>query len=101
MAQTLMQERRVLGLADRRMFRRGGRRAEHRLALDIGPIVACALCGVRAAAICSFEYDGGQPMTMYRCARCGHIDRRVDRSVIRDVSDTSVTAALDPHASAG
>jgi len=77
MAQTLTQERRVLGLADRRMFRRSGRRAEDGLALNIGPTVACVLCGVRAAAICSFEYDGSQPMTIYRCARCGYIDRRV------------------------
>jgi hypothetical protein len=80
MAHTLTQERRVLGLADRRMFRLGGRRAEDGLVLDIGPIVACALCGVRAAAICSFEYEGSQPMTMFRCARCGHIDRRVTAS---------------------
>jgi hypothetical protein len=70
-AQIMAPERRVYGIGDRRVFRRGGRRADDHLALTIGPIVICALCGVRTAAICSFEYERGQPVTVYRCRRCG------------------------------
>jgi hypothetical protein len=75
---TMAAERRVSGLADRRMLRRGGRRKDDAdpdsWELDLR--LACEACGTGWASISSFTH-GGQPMLCIACPRCGHIERLV------------------------
>jgi hypothetical protein len=73
---TIVHERRVSGLGDRRMLRGGGRRQDDHDPWELDLRVACEACGAGWASISSFTY-GGQPTLCFACPRCGHLERRV------------------------
>jgi hypothetical protein len=90
---TISAERRVSGLSDRRLLRRGGRRhGDH----DGGPWefdlrVMCEACGKGWASIISFT-SRGQLRLRFACLKCGHLEYPLS---VRDLRHERVHALVE------
>jgi len=71
-------ERRLSGVADRRLRHRGGggRRASDRKTLDPTPDIPCSVCRIGLATTYAVSYEEGQRVTTYCCTLCGHLQYR-------------------------
>jgi len=56
------------------------------------PDDGCSQCGSHHAVVVSRQTRWGQPVTMYRCKNCGHVEQAVD-DIDEQVDETGSGAA--------